>query len=82
MSVHDSSFCAEAPSFPFYAEVSKTSAMFLISAAVGYLKKISSQLLLYWIIWIQNRSLSLCCLHFLLYQLLLNQNSLSYPCPR
>jgi hypothetical protein len=34
MSVHGSSFCAEAPSFPFYAEASKASAMFLISTAV------------------------------------------------
>ena len=35
MSVYGSSFCAEAPSFPFYAEASKASAMFLISTAVG-----------------------------------------------
>jgi hypothetical protein len=33
--VYGSSFCAEAPSFPFYAEASKASAMFLISTAVG-----------------------------------------------
>jgi hypothetical protein len=34
MSMPGSSSNAEAPSFPFYAKASKTSAMFLISPAV------------------------------------------------